>query len=286
MPDANFRKLSDLRALLESFGAARAARRAATEPALMEGLHAVFSQLGRAARRGDCAGCREADARLHEFIMEMADVPGLAGAWKLVWEELTAFYQPRFDQDVAGWRRCIIEHEYLVETIRLGEPTAAEEAVRYHVEATWVSLSASLRQPVAAGGDPLYLATRHMAAHLQHPLRLDEVAARVAFTSPRHLSRLFFQRHGMGFKACLQKMRMAKAAELLAGTRLPGATIARRVGYHSLSLFARHFARHHGFSPRRWRQAESREEGGIMDAITDPFAQKWRQAGRRGRAGA
>jgi transcriptional regulator GlxA family with amidase domain len=57
----------------------------------------------------------------------------------------------------------------------------------------------------------------------------------------------------MGFKAYLQKLRMAKAAELLAGTRLPVATVARRVGYRNFSLFAAHFVRARGLPPRAWR---------------------------------
>jgi AraC-like DNA-binding protein len=257
MPGNKSRELSDLRALLEGFGAACAARRAEADPASMAGLRAAMAQIIRAVRLRRSEGYREADMRLHEAIMEMAGVPGLVEAWRSAWEAFGKFYQPGFGLDVVDRGTYVSDHEYLVETIKLGDPVAAEEAARNHVEATWVRLSAPQRKPGGghgAGALCLALAVRHMAAHLQYPLRLGEMAAKVAFTSPRHLSRLFRRQHGMGFKDYLQKLRMAKAAELLAGTRLPVGIVARRAGYHDMSLFAQHFARHHGLPPRAWRK--------------------------------
>ncbi|OAM88092.1 FCD domain-containing protein [Termitidicoccus mucosus] len=253
MPDEKFRELTSLRAEIEAFGASRTVRRAAAEPALLDRLRDICARIRRAAHRGDCVACREADAEFHETVMDMSGVPGLAAMWKIAWEKLGAFYLPRFDHDVSGWRNSVVEHEYLLETIRLGEPVAAEEAVRNHIEATYVSQCAAMGTPDAER-DVLFLATRHMAAQLQYPLRLGDVAARVARVCPRHLTRLFHRQHGMGFKAYLQKLRMAKAAELMAGTRLPVATVARRVGYRNFSLFAAHFVRAGGLPPRAWRK--------------------------------
>lgn len=258
MPDVDFYALSNLRALLEGFGASHAAHHAGA-PA-MEELRAILAQLVRAVRRRDSQGYREVDMKLHEAIMRMANVPGLPGAWKTVWDEVVDFYRRRHDLNVTDWKICVTEHEYLVEMIGMGDPAAAEEAARNHVEATYARVMAAKRKRDADAGravdTPLHLAMMHMASHLQYPLRLGYIASKIAFTSAGNLSRLFRQHQGAGFKAHLQKLRMEKAAELLTGTRLPVATVTRRVGYLNGSLFARHFARYHGLPPREWRKAK------------------------------
>jgi transcriptional regulator GlxA family with amidase domain len=66
---------------------------------------------------------------------------------------------------------------------------------------------------------------------------------------------------GMNFRAYLQKIRLGKAAELLASTRLPVGTIARRVGHRDFSRFGQHFKRMHGVEPRRWRALEVTKTG-------------------------
>ncbi|MDR1789217.1 MAG: helix-turn-helix domain-containing protein [Opitutaceae bacterium] len=262
MPDSRFHTLSNLRAMMEGFGASHAARRAGESGSMGE-LRAVLEELVGAVRRRDSRGYREADTKLHEAIMRMADVPGLPGAWKAVWDEIVVFYRQRHDLSVTDWRICVTEHEYLVEVIGLGDSAAAEEAARNHAEATYARVMSARHKDGADGsasaGTSLHLAEIHMASHLQHPLRLGYIASKVAFTSAGNLSRLFRRRHGAGFKAHLQRLRMEKAAELLAGTRLPVATVARRVGYLDGSLFARHFARHHGLRPRDWRTAKKAE---------------------------
>ena len=104
-----------------------------------------------------------------------------------------------------------------------------------------------------AAEQQLQRAASHLAFRLHCRLRLSEVAAKVAFTSAGNLSRLFRLRYGMNFRAYLQKLRLGKAAELLASTRLPVGTIARRVGYRDFSRFGQHFKRMHGMEPSRWR---------------------------------
>ena len=255
MPDADIHALSNLRALLEGFGASHASRSA--DALAMKELRAILAQLVRCIRTRDSRGYREADTKLHETIMHMAGVPGLPEAWKAVWDEIVAFYQHRHDLRVTDWKICVTEHEYLVEMIGLGDPAAAEEAARNHVEATYARIMAAQRKrDTDAGravGTPLHLAVMHMASHLQNPLRLRYIAAKVAFTSSGNLARLFRQQHGVNFKTQLKKLRMEKAAALLRDTRLPVAVVSRRVGYFNGSLFARNFASYHGMLPREWR---------------------------------
>ncbi|AWI09574.1 hypothetical protein CKA38_10260 [Ereboglobus luteus] len=250
--DMLFRELSDFRATIEGFGARHAAKRVGENPALMGNLNEILKRLADAARRGNYPAFREADKRLHQAIMETSGIPGLADAWRIIWEKLAAFHQRQFYEGVPDLRTHIGEHTYLVEAIGMRDPAAAEDAARSHIEASWVRMAAT--RGTGAASNALHLASAYMSSHLQYQLRLDDVAARVAFTSPGNLSRLFRQQHGMGFQAYLQRLRMAKAAELLASTNLPVTTITRRVGYRSPSLFAQHFFRHYSQRPREWRK--------------------------------
>ena len=253
MSDSNFRELSDFRALIEGFGARCAAGRAGGNPALMGGLNDILKQLARAARTGNYPAFREADKRLHATIMDASGVPGLADAWEIIWEKLASFHHRGFYEGVPDLRTHIGEHNYLVEAIGLRDPAAAEDAARSHIEANWVRKEVAAHGK-GAGRNSLYLAAAYLSAHLQYPLRLEDVAARVAFTSAGNLSRLFRRQHGVGFQAYLQRLRMVKAAELLGSTNLTVTAIARRVGYRSPSFFAGHFLRHHGRRPTQWRE--------------------------------
>ena len=145
-----------------------------------------------------------------------------------------------------------------MEAIALGDPAAAEDAARSHVDAVWFRVAE--RSPADAdphgdqNSDPLRRATSYLAFHLHTPVKLTEVATKVAFTSAGNLSRLFRQYYGLGFQAYLQKLRLEKAAELLVTTRLSIARIASRVGYRDVSRFGQHFKRHHGQTPGEWRK--------------------------------
>jgi len=84
------------------------------------------------------------------------------------------------------------------------------------------------------------------------PLELDDVARQVA-TSRRQLQRCFAE-HGDGsFRDGLTRIRMRRAAELLATTGLTVRTIAGRVGYRQPAQFAKAFAREHGAVPSEYR---------------------------------
>ena len=252
----NFRKLSDLRALIEGFGASYAAKHVAEAPEKMALLKDILQRLIKVTLRGDYQAFRETDFLLHKTVMDIAEVPGLVEIWKITWDKLATFHQYGFREGVSNLRTHIGEHEYLVEMIGR-DPAAAEDAARSHIEACWVRIAASTQtQDPNMRYNSLHLASAHIAAHLQYPLKLGDVASKVAFTSPGNLSRLFRVHHGLSFKAYLQKLRMTKAAELLEETDLPVNIIARRVGYRNLSLFSLHFARHYQLRPREWRKSK------------------------------
>ena len=81
---------------------------------------------------------------------------------------------------------------------------------------------------------------------------LDEVARRLA-TSRRQLQRCFEEQGEGSFRACLARIRMERAAELLRGTDLPFRDVAARVGYRQPAQFAKAFARHQGTVPSAYR---------------------------------
>ena len=82
-------------------------------------------------------------------------------------------------------------------------------------------------------------------------LSLAKVARSIA-TSRRQLQRVFGE-HGTSFRAELQRVRMARAADLLQQERLPVASVARAVGYRQAAQFSKAFRRHHGESPSALR---------------------------------
>jgi AraC-like DNA-binding protein len=254
MNETDLRRLSELRALLEGFAARHAATRAASAPQTLDRLRLVLRRLSKAARARDYTAFRQADFELHETMIHLAAVPLLHDAWLTVWNGLLEFHEQGFQHCFPDVRVLSEEHEYLVETIALGDPAAAEDAARSHVEAVWYRLAEQYGgTATASGADALQRATAHVAFRMHCPLRLTEVARNVAFTSPGNLSRLFRQHHGVSFQGYLQKVRMEKAAELLRSTRLPVARIAHRVGYRDVSRFGQHFKRRFLVSPTAYR---------------------------------
>jgi len=252
--DIELRKLSALRSLLEGFAGHHAALHTARDSSPLVSLRGILKRVNEAIRQRNYVAFRDADYELHEAIVMLADVPLLREAWLLVWKALQGFHHKAFEECFPDARILSEEHEHLVETIALGDPAAAEDAARAHVEAVWFRLAEQHGQRGTPPPDPLQRTTAHLAFRMHCPLRLSEVAAKVAFTSPGNLSRLFRQHHGVSFQGYLQKIRLEKAAELLRTTRLPVARVARRVGYRDVSRFGQHFKRRFGTIPTDWRR--------------------------------
>lgn len=258
MNTAELHHLSELRSMLEGFAARHAASNAANSPEHLKLLRSTLKRLTKALRVRDYSSFREADLELHETIIDLAQVPKLKDAWRLAWDGLLHFHGQGFEDYYPDARVLADEHEHLVETIALGDPSAAEDAARSHVEAVWFRVAEKSRASTEPKGDPLQRATAHLAFRLHCPLKLTEVARKIAFTSPGNLSRLFRQQKGLSFQAYLQKLRLEKAAELLTTTKLPIARIAKRVGYRDVSRFGQHFKRKFEATPVEYRVAEQR----------------------------
>ena len=85
-------------------------------------------------------------------------------------------------------------------------------------------------------------------------LALDQVARRVA-SSRRQLQRAFCEAGETSFRSYLQRVRMARARELLREGSLPVNRVASSVGYRQPAQFAKAFRRHHGMAPVTYRAA-------------------------------
>jgi AraC-like DNA-binding protein len=258
MTNAEIRRLSEFRSVLEGFAASHAARNAAASPQVLARMRSILKQLIKSVRARDYAGFRHADLELHQTIIGLANIPTLEAAWRVVWEGLRPLHKQGFEDYFPDSGTIAEEHEYLVETIALGDPAAAEDAARTHIEAVWLRIAEQQRSNSDAESSPLKRATVHIAFRLHCPLTLTHVANKIAFTSPGNLSRMFRRHHGVSFQCYVQRLRMEKAAELLRSTRLPVARIARRVGYNDASRFSQHFRRLFVSAPNAYRTAAQR----------------------------
>jgi AraC family transcriptional regulator, regulatory protein of adaptative response / methylphosphotriester-DNA alkyltransferase methyltransferase len=81
--------------------------------------------------------------------------------------------------------------------------------------------------------------------------------ARSIATSRRQLQRVFGERN-TSFRRELQRVRMARAAELLEDGGLAVAAVARAVGYRQPAQFSKAFRRHHGRPPSELRGTAER----------------------------
>ena len=89
--------------------------------------------------------------------------------------------------------------------------------------------------------------------HGDPDLSLGRVAHEIA-TSRRQLQRALAEVGGTSFSRELQRIRMARAAELLVRGSLPVQVVAGAVGYRQAAQFAKVFRRHHGVSPSAYRR--------------------------------
>src|SRR3954449_453762 len=83
-------------------------------------------------------------------------------------------------------------------------------------------------------------------------LSLDDIARRVA-SSRRQLQRAYAEIGRTTFREHLTRVRMERAAELLARRGLTVREVARRVGYRQPAQFAKAFRRHQGLAPSAFR---------------------------------
>jgi AraC family transcriptional regulator of adaptative response / methylphosphotriester-DNA alkyltransferase methyltransferase len=95
-------------------------------------------------------------------------------------------------------------------------------------------------------------ATRIVDDEYAADLELDEIARRVA-SSRRQIQRVFAEVGQTTFREHLARVRMARAAELLASDVPTVREVAHRVGYRQPAQFAKAFRRYQGVAPSDFR---------------------------------
>jgi AraC family transcriptional regulator of adaptative response / methylphosphotriester-DNA alkyltransferase methyltransferase len=91
-------------------------------------------------------------------------------------------------------------------------------------------------------------------------LSLDDIARRVA-SSRRQLQRAYAEIGQTTFRDHLTRVRMQKAAEMLATRTLTVREVAHRVGYRQPAQFAKAFRRYQGVAPSDFRAGASARSG-------------------------
>lgn len=115
-------------------------------------------------------------------------------------------------------------------------------------------------------GDLIDRALRIVHSRLNDPaLSLSDLAASLNVSSA-YLSRGIKQRTGENFSACVTRLRMEQAMELLrAPANAPVGDIAARLGYTSQHYFCRIFKEFTGLSPTEFRRQEKERARGEKD---------------------
>jgi AraC-like DNA-binding protein len=85
------------------------------------------------------------------------------------------------------------------------------------------------------------------------PFGVKQLAAELG-CAREHLTREFTKRYGKSPAAFLRGTRLAGARDLLLGTSLPAAEVARRCGFADPASFRRAFRAHYGAAPDAWRR--------------------------------
>jgi transcriptional regulator GlxA family with amidase domain len=100
---------------------------------------------------------------------------------------------------------------------------------------------------------PIRAAQEWILDHLEEPLPVAELARR-ANMSPRNFARVFRREVGTTPAQYVERMRIARARELLETTELPISHVARRCGFPAVETFLRSFGRTMGLAPGEYRQ--------------------------------
>lgn len=110
--------------------------------------------------------------------------------------------------------------------------------------------------PVDQHAEALDRVQRHIEAHLDEPLTVEQLAE-VARLSPRHFTRLSRVTWRLPPMAYVIRQRLARACLLLTETSLPIGSIAAQSGFNDPYHFSRLFHRHIGQTPTRFRRSRS-----------------------------
>lgn len=111
------------------------------------------------------------------------------------------------------------------------------------------------------GDDAVMRVQRAIAERPEAASGVEALAAAVGL-SPRSLARRFRAATGETVVECIQRLRVARARELLEAERLSVEAVARLVGYEDVAFFRRLFRKYTGLTPSAHRQRFGQRAGG------------------------
>ncbi|MEQ9138555.1 MAG: helix-turn-helix domain-containing protein [Thalassobaculum sp.] len=122
--------------------------------------------------------------------------------------------------------------------------------------------------PSSHGDDAVLRVQRAIAERPEAASGVEVHAASVGL-SPRSLARRFRAATGETVVECIQRLRVARARELLEAERLSVEEVSRRVGYEDVAFFRRLFRKYTGMTPSAHRQrfgmpSGDRPQSGIL----------------------
>jgi len=187
--------------------------------------------------------------------------------------ERLQFVHPDFAKWIEGGGRLVFAGLMMGQERELAEALAAtlaeDPAAPLRVEARvleWAALRLFRRDRSDPGAGfchrvgPAQVVDKALAQlrrRLDGPIDL-EALGRDCGASPTHLSRLVRKRTGATLREHQRRMRIGAACELLREDGASVTDVALRVGYNSLSHFAKAFREETGRSPRDWRRVNGR----------------------------
>jgi AraC-like DNA-binding protein len=140
------------------------------------------------------------------------------------------------------------------EELRIRDPYTPN-AIQVFCDGVAVGLARNLLYGDARASSKAEKARRTLEKHIDQPLDLGALAAAASCT-PAYLTRLFRQTYGFSPTQYQLRRRIDRARRLLTTTSRPIADLARELGFHDASHFARHFRRLAGLSPLEFRSRQ------------------------------
>jgi transcriptional regulator GlxA family with amidase domain len=128
---------------------------------------------------------------------------------------------------------------------------------------------------------PIKRAVALMRSTVSDPLPLPRIAAEAGIHL-RHLERLVHRHLGVSPRGYYQRLRLARARDLVQGTMMGLARVAEAVGFDSLSHFSKCYMDAHGVRPSEDRQRHFTTPGGEFgDGRTGDGSKASQQSSRR-----
>jgi AraC-like DNA-binding protein len=217
-------------------------------------LQDLLEQLQQFAMRGDYPAFHQVDRRFHRHLVSACGMDVLVRSWELVVAELDPWISHVQQVYWPSLMSLYREHVFLLEAWNSPDDWVAAEATHQHLEAGWYRL-ASAHGEQRPEIDPVDRAASFISTHYASQLDVKWIASHVSFVSASHLNRLFRQKMGTSPKAYIRRVRLERAAQLLASTAQPVARIARQVGYKNASHFIRDFRSVRGMTPLLYRSS-------------------------------